>query len=291
MRIQDVLSAVLAVGLAAPALAQDTPAEGGGEAAPMDAAPMEEMTSGDMSGDSMVLKQGQVGVGAALGIGVDKSAVGKILGLKLGGAYGVIENLQAGLMLDVLLKHPADDAALSGVALGGQYQVMEFLAPTLDINIVRVVPSATIGGMVVTGDAEYKVAIGLSAPLKYKVSDAFALKALHDVCLRPGTAQSVLGTPLIYFGADPLKKGFALAVGSELMAGDAVKLGLDLAIVLPDFKSDLKQVPLVLKGAYTTGAMDVGLAFGFDNLTPPDVTGAPGAADSRYIALFFGMAI
>ena len=283
MTMKHVLAAVLGVPFAASlAIAQEAAPEeaGTGEMA------MEEGMTSEGGGDSMVLGAGKIGWGGALGIGMDKAAAGDIMGLQVGGAYGVMENLQAGVILDFQLKHPVDDAALQGAQIGGQFQVMPFVAPTAELNIVRV---AFQNPVTMGIDTENKIFLGLSAPIKYVVSDAFAIQALHDVMLRPGGPGGIIGTPLLYLSnLEGNKKGLALAAGALVMPNGPFTAGVDLAYVLPDFKSDFKSLPLVVHGAYDVGMMDIGLAFGFDNLTPPDVpmVPTPGAADARYLSLF-----
>lgn len=271
--MKQLLATALSLGLVTTAWAQETEMGGemGGEME------MEEMMM-EGGGGGMVLDEGQVGAGLVLGIGLDKDVAAEEIGLTLGGAYGVMENLQAGIDLNILLAHPVLDAALSGVTLGAQYQVTEFVAPTLDINIVHQ-PLLD----------EYKPVIGLSGPMHFVMSEGFAVNLLHDIMLRPGSEGAAIGTPLLYFGSDPYEKGFSFAAGAEMMASDTMKLGLDFAFILPDFDSDFRQLPLVISGAYAGEMMDIGLAFGFDNLAPPDPPGggeAPGAADARYIAIF-----
>lgn len=308
--MQKWLAAVLVSGLSLPAFAQDYEAPAG------DTPPSE---AGDMTGEMgtptdvenppqeaggypidnvsrlQVLPKAMGEVNATFGIGLDKSAVGDNLGLGIGGAYGIIDNLQAGLQLGIVLKNSPADAGLSHVAIGADYSFLSWIAASFDILIVHFPQgfAAVPGGAAIAASlaalpggvpSSTKVGFAISAPIKYKVADTFALRALHNI---PGRLGSQFGTGLLTFVmSDPdTLKSLAFAVGGEFNVSPAFVLALDLAFILPDFKSDNKALPLVISGAYSWSNMgDIGLAFGFDNLTPPDP--GPGAADQRFVSLF-----
>ncbi|MCK6550333.1 hypothetical protein L6R52_31140 [Myxococcota bacterium] len=243
-----IVGATLAL-VAAPALAQEGASEfgGGGNRFPV---PYVERP--------LVMPHKMLGLAAMLGfeqMTLDLGPLGSesetMTMLSLGAMYGLIENLEVGLMLPVLL---SPDADIGDPRLYGVYRLLDNGAFELGV----------LGALDIGLNGDTGLVVG--APIAYHFGTSMRLDSglLFGIGFHDDPVGTII-TPYI-----PLELHF--------QAMRPLSIGVVTGLWLPDFDADMMQIPLGVRAIYALGAGampmgDIGVAFSFPMFLMPGSEG------------------
>ncbi len=186
-------------------------------------------------------------------INLSKDQVAKNIPMAIGAGFGIIENLEAGLMLNLqFIKDPDEINSFQNPDLYVRYGIIPELAVELAFNI----------------PVEDGAKLGIAPAVVFS-------KELHDMfVMNAGLSLSLVLT-------DPMQKNFYLNLAPTFKPSDCMALALDFGVYMPDFETDAMTMPLALAVYHTLEKnYDIFGKFGLTNLKED-------AIDNRYFLIGF----